>query len=428
MHARHAMRRLLSVLFALGASSWVQAQSEASFDPLAFAAQPAEAGAERLGLRLETWAQGVDGRDGSGSEMLWRGVLDFRREWRVSEAVRMGLSDRIEAVTAPGDEADRQRNALRELYLNWQATPHTYLDAGRINLRQGVAMGYNPTDYLRENAVVMRSSQNPAALRENRLGAVMLRTQTVHDLGSAQLAVLPQLSDADSFDEDFWALGLERTNRHRAALLRIAPRTGERLVMDFTGFARAGDAPQLGSNLSFTATDALVLQLEWSGGQRAALPAPGAVSGASGWFNRLAAGGTWTTPAGLVLTLEHHYAGDALSEADWQAWRGAQGSEARALGVLRQDVSERQDLLVRRYWFARAAWDRAFDLATLDLSAFARRNAYDHSTMLQLDATWHVNDRLDVSAMLNRMIGNDSSEFGASPVRSAVAVYLRWFM
>ncbi|MDQ8020718.1 MAG: hypothetical protein REI94_02690 [Moraxellaceae bacterium] len=404
-----------------------------ALDPLALQIQPAEADA-RIGLRMEAWAQGVDLRDGAsnGDDMLGRAVLDFRREWRINEALRFGFSDRMEAVEGNADAADRQRNALRELYLNWQATPSWYVDAGRINLRQGVALGYNPTDWLRENAVVMRSSQNPAALRENRLGAVMLRAQAVDTRGSAQLALIPQLSDEDTsgsrFDDQFWSLGLERTNRHRAALFRVSPRTGERVVADFTAFTRAGDAPQLGSNLSYTASDSLILQMEWSGGRRAALPAAGETNSATDWFNRIAIGGAWTSPVGLVLTLEHHYAGDALSETEWNAWRGVQGSGARALGEMRRGVTERQDLLVRHYWFGRAAWDRAFGVEQLDLSAFVRRNAWDHSSMMQLEGTWHVSDRLDVSAMVNRMIGNDSSEFGSSPVRSALAVYLRWFM
>lgn len=433
LRLRHAL-----LLAAWGLSSHAAAQTAPpadapAFDPLALQVQPAEADT-RIGLRMEAWAQGVDLRDGaSGSDdVLGRAVLDFRREWRIGESLRAGFSDRMEAVEGNGDAADRQRNALRELYLNWQATPSWYLDAGRINLRQGVALGYNPTDWLRENAVVMRSSQNPAALRENRLGAVMLRAQAVDARGSAQLALMPQLSDEDTsgsrFDDQFWSLGLERTNRHRAALLRISPRTGERVVGDLTAFARASDAPQLGSNLSYTASDSLILQMEWSGGRRAALPAAGQAQGEAGWFNRLAVGGSWTSPVGLVLTLEHHYAGDALSEADWNAWRGVQGSGARALGELRRGVTERQDLLVRHYWFGRAAWDRAFGVEPLELSAFVRRNAYDHSSMLQVEGTWHVSDRLDVSAMFNRMIGSDSSEFGASPVRSALAVYLRWFL
>ncbi|MFO6420499.1 hypothetical protein ACLBKS_09880 [Hylemonella sp. W303a] len=416
-------------LVALGA----EPDQDPDQDSLALGVE-ASAPDERLGLKLEAWAQGMDLRREAGqAERLGRAVLDFRREWPVGEGGRWVMSDRLEAVEYQGatDPMDgTRRNALRELYFSAQAAPAWYIDAGRINLRQGVGLGYNPSDYLRENAVVMRSSQNPAALRENRLGAVMVRAQWLYDEGSVQLALLPQLSDTDHFDDDTWALGLERTNRRRAALLRLSPRTGERLGVDLTAYARDEDSPQIGSNLSWTATDALLLQLEWSGGQRRPVPALNADTTAANerWFNRLAAGASWTTPWGPVLSLEQHYAGDALSESEWDAWRAATGRAAGRLGALRQDVQERQDLLTRRYAFARLGWDRAWGLANLDLSAFARRSASDGSVFWQAEAVWHVDERWDLGLLHTRSRGAADSEFGAAPARATVAVVLRCFL
>jgi hypothetical protein len=404
-------------------------------DPLALGVETAPPDADpdqRLGLKLEAWAQAMDLRRAQGeADRLGRAVLDVRREGQFGDGARWVLSNRLEAVEYSDGGADGlRRNALREAYLSVQATPAWYVDAGRINLRQGVGLGYNPSDYLRENAVVMRSSQNPAALRENRLGAVMLRAQWLDELGSAQLALLPQLSDKDHFDDGTWALGLERTNRHDAALLRLSPRTGERWALDFTSYAREGDAPQIGSNLSWTATDALLLQLEWSGGQRAPVPTLNAstASGDERWFNRVAAGASWTTPLGLVLSLEQHYAGDALTEAEWDDWRAATGPAAGQLGALRQDLQERQDLLTRRYGFARLAWDRAFGLASLDLNAFVRRNTADGSAFWQAEVVWHADERWDLGLQHTRSTGAGDSEFGAAPTRAALGLYLRCFL
>ncbi|WP_131277956.1 hypothetical protein [Hylemonella gracilis] len=407
-----------------------------SLDPLALGVETSSPNADpdqRLGLKLEAWAQAMDRRETQGeADQLGRAVLDFRREGPIGGGGRWVLSDRLEAVeyTDGGKDADGvRRNALREVYISVQASPSWFVDAGRINLRQGVGLGYNPSDYLRENAVVMRSSQNPAALRENRLGAVMLRAQWLDDLGSAQLALLPQLSDADRFDDDTWAVGLERTNRHGAALLRLSPRTGERLALDLTGFAREGDAPQIGSNLSWTATDALLLQLEWSGGRRTPVPTVDAARPRDPrWFNRVAAGASWTTPPGLVLSVEQHYAGDALTGADWQDWRAATGPAAGRQGALRQDLQERQDLLTRRYGFARLGWDRALGLASLDLSAFVRRNTADGSAFWQAEAVWHAGELWDLGLQHTRSTGAGNSEFGAAPVRATSALYLRCFL
>lgn len=154
----------------------------------------------------------------------------------------------------------------------------------------------------------------------------------------------------------------------------------------------------------------------------------GATAGDERWFNRLAAGASWTTPLGLVLSVEQHHAGDALSEADWRDWRGATGSAAGRLGALRQDLQERQDLLTRRYGFARLAWDRAFGLASLDLSAFVRRNAADGSAFWQAEAVWHAGELWDLGLQHTRSTGAGDSEFGAAPVRATLALYLRCFL
>ena len=57
------------------------------------------------------------------------------------------------------------------------ARPDTLIDLGRINVRNGVALGYNPTDYFRAGAVRAAVSVSPASLKENRQGSVMLRGQ-----------------------------------------------------------------------------------------------------------------------------------------------------------------------------------------------------------------------------------------------------------
>ncbi len=69
-------------------------------------------------------------------------------------------------------------NDFREGYLSWEALDRTYLDAGRINLKSGVAVGFNPTDFFKTRAVVEPLSVDPTVLREDRLGTVMVSANT----------------------------------------------------------------------------------------------------------------------------------------------------------------------------------------------------------------------------------------------------------
>ncbi|MFX5922309.1 hypothetical protein ABTE55_19205, partial [Acinetobacter baumannii] len=78
-------------------------------------------------------------------------------------------------------------NDLREAYVSWRGTGETFADAGRINLKSGVALGFNPTDYFRTNAVDIYVSNDPTVLRDNRLGTLMARAQVVREIGAVTL-------------------------------------------------------------------------------------------------------------------------------------------------------------------------------------------------------------------------------------------------
>jgi len=78
--------------------------------------------------------------------------LQFDHAW--SPQWRAVLSDRLDASWPAQGSGDHGVNTLKEAYAGWRdASSYTMLDLGRINVRNGVAMGYNPTDFLRAGAV-----------------------------------------------------------------------------------------------------------------------------------------------------------------------------------------------------------------------------------------------------------------------------------
>ncbi|KMQ80099.1 hypothetical protein BPMI_00798 [Candidatus Burkholderia pumila] len=78
--------------------------------------------------------------------------------------------------------------------MSWQASPSALVDAGRINLCEGVASGFNPTNFFKADAIRSIVSIDPANLRDNRLGSVMLRSQVLWDDGSLSALVSPRLA------------------------------------------------------------------------------------------------------------------------------------------------------------------------------------------------------------------------------------------
>jgi hypothetical protein len=71
-------------------------------------------------------------------------------------------------------------------------------DVGRINLRYGAAFGYNATDYFKANATRVIVSIDPASLRENRQGTVVLQGQGLWSDTSVSAAFSPKLADKPS--------------------------------------------------------------------------------------------------------------------------------------------------------------------------------------------------------------------------------------
>jgi len=158
------------------------------------------------------------------------------------------------------------------------------------------------------------------------------------------------------------------------------------------------------------------------------------------WANRWVAGASWTTPWEVQLTVERWHAGDAPDAADWRAIRaalpgggtgnGAAGASATAASYAnwRGQLAERGDPVVRENWFLRAAWDRALGRADLDLSAFARINAYDRSRFWQAEAAWHATPHETLRLVASGTAGAAGTEFGASATRAALFGYVQiWF-
>jgi len=417
-------RRLSACVLAVFASQGALAQAPPDLDPAQFqVAEQEGAAATALGIKasigLDAWdrRRAVDGVADAGL----RSVLDLRREWHLGSGWSATFSGRLEGT---GDgHTSTVHKALREAYVAKRMGDSLFVDVGRINLRSGVASGFNPTDWLREAAALPQTTQNPVSLRENRLGTVMLRLQAIENWGAVQLAVVPHLAhQEDGASPD--GLAWERTNDDKALHVRVAPQLNDALSLDLLAYARENRHPQWGLNLTSVLHSALIAHAELATGLREGLAAPGVVP-STHMHQRVAAGFNWTTPQGAVLTVERHSATDALNPQDWEAWRLATDRPTlRGLAQLRTQRSDLQEPLVRDAWFFRAAVTGLSERANVDLGAFVRLNAHDHSALWQVDGAWHVRPRVSVYASLGGFAGTSLSEFGANPTRTLMSVRL----
>lgn len=360
-------------------------------------------------------------RDGGAPDHTQRLSLDARYDKTFAPNWRATFADRLD-VRWYGRLSDQNSvNTLKEAYLSWQPRPERIGDMGRINTHYGVASGYNPTDYFRTGAVRSIVSLDPASLRENRLGSMMLRGQTLWSGGSLTALYSPKLADhpADSaFSPDLGA-----TNNQNRWLVVASQRLSEEFNPEWLIFGQDHASAQFGVNLTALLNDATVAYLEWSGGRSPSLLSQALNSPDNTSFrNRLSTGLTYTAPSKFSLTLEYEYNGAGLDRTDWSTLR--QGSPSADMQYL-EFAQARQDLPTKQNGFAYALWQDAM-IIHLDLSAMQRFDAVDHSRLSWLEARYHWS-HVDLALQWQLNSGSTGTTYGASPQREIWQALVTYF-
>jgi hypothetical protein len=384
-----------------------------------------------------------------------RASVDAKLGWDLRPDMRLNYSGRMNFIVDDGGPFlthDNFRHDLREGFVSWNVQPQRYADAGRINLRSGVASGFNPTDFFKTRAVVDRTSNDPAVLRENRLGTVMLRGQGIGAQGAASVAYAPELADARPiFDpsRSIFDPQLDRTNARNRFLLK-----GNRdLGSDFSPellLYHEGSRTRFGANIANNIGGDATVYAEWAGGRRATLAEeafrfgqmtgtlpPNAVPLLPGdrgikFQNDLAVGASYTTASKQNFALEYDYHQAGFSRADWRNWFdiGQAGAASPAvtgqLWYLRSYALDQQEPLTRHSLFARAAWNDAF-VPDLQLAALARIDAYDRSSFVQVTSSYFYSNRVTLMAIASANVGPARSEYGNSLQPYSLVLKAQWY-
>jgi hypothetical protein len=237
--------------------------------------------------------RGAEGRVG-----MTRGALDVRADWALTPGLRAVFSDRLDLVDSDGVPPGENINTLREAYLSFSLGQDLLLDFGRANIRNGAAVGFNPSDWFKTNALRSIVNPDPAVLRENRQGTVVAQVQRLWSAASLTAAYSPRL--ARSADSATFALNAGATNPANRWLLAGSYKLGEQFSPQLLMHGGDDTPAQIGVNLSTLIGDAAVAFGEFSAGkgvslvsQALAVPAPEAHQ------QRAALGLTYTTSFNL---------------------------------------------------------------------------------------------------------------------------------
>lgn len=346
-----------------------------------------------------------------GHDQLRRVSADFVYSTRLDAQWRFVLSDRVDAIDP--HRGASTINSLRELYAGWQDGGATWVvDIGRINLRQGPALGFNPTDFFRDGSVRVSTTVNPLLVREYRMGSVMARVQRLWSDGSFSIATSPKLANGPTdrgFGVDFGS-----TNNRDRALLSLSTQWSSNASSQLHVYKERDGSTQVGASGSGLLGGATVAYFETTWGRELALldRTLGARSKKSA--GRVASGVTFTTESKLSITGEVEYNGVALSQSQWNAVAASQPARLIAYSA---EAERRQDIGARRAVLVYAK--QADVIRNLDATALVRLNTQDHSSLTWLELRYRL-EGFDVAAQWLRYRGAPLTEFGLSPYKTSI--------
>lgn len=383
--------------------------------------------------------------------------LDIRKAWSLDERLNFTLSDRLNFraqndISLPNHE--NVINDFREGFLSWQPIDRIYLDLGRINLRSGAALGFNPTDFFKPRTGVEPLSADPSVLREDRLGTLMFETQYIGEGRTFTVALAPALVRPSPIYTNTNLLSfnpsIARTNDHYRLLVKGSLNVSKDFSPEVL-FYHEGNQTKFGANLTRSLGQRIIAYGEWAGGERTSvidealrygrqtgtlpLRAPSVIPESPNvrFQNDLSVGASYTTSTHVTLNLEYHLHHAGFSRRDWSNWfnigqgQPSSSSIAKELWYIREYALDQQEPLARHSMFLRADWTDAF-IRNLELSGFINTDIYDGSSLLQASADYYLSSAWTIGAQVNANLGSKRSDFGSLPQPVGVLLKLaRYF-
>ncbi len=416
-------RAALGMLTGLFLSCNVLAQQDADLDALKLADQmtlPSES--------PSNWRVFTEGALGAAQQ---RATGSFQPEQRLSFDVqydnslshdwRFMFADRMDVDNPAEPPYNHTINTIKETYLSWQADSDLMIDVGRINDRHGVASGYNPTDFLKTDAVRSEVSVDPASLKENRQGSVMVRVQSLSESSSTTLLYSPRITNQSnsvnmndsSFSPDFGA-----TNNQNRWILSYSNKVTHEFNPQVLVYQSDQLPVQLGLNMTSLLGDSTVIYGEWSGGHSPSLLVQAQrqlglpYDDDTTFHQRLATGLTYTTTNKIALTAEFDYNGNGLTQLQTATIERHVHAFTGLYGLYSAWLSGAQEPSDKESAFFYLSWQDAL-INHLDLSAMQRWNINDGSRLAWMEARYHLTHS-EFALQWQRYSGSEFSEFGAT--------------
>lgn len=323
---------------------------------------------------------------------------------------------------------------IKEAYLSWQQSPTLFFDVGRVNIKSGVATGFNPTDYFKVGSLLDRNTEDISQLRDARLGSLVMRGQKLWDGGSLTLVASPKISNKTNH----WTTGKEivgfnfhKSNDRSRIMLKLNQLITENFTPEIIYYNESGKH-NLGINISQSVNDQWIAYSEWNIGKRRNLIDEAlrdqrkshqllpsiidqfANDSGEEYLQQLAIGASFTSGLNITTKLEYQYNQAGLSHAEASKWFDAM-QNPDAIGQLmsiRGLAQNRNEPLGQHSLFLRSNGSDIM-VDKLDFTGLLITDLNDHSHLIQIEAEYELNSKSSISLKLAKFRGDKESIYGS---------------
>lgn len=359
-----------------------------------------------------------------GSDPSGNAALDANLSKKIGNGLRVAVNGRLDLDLSPGAGISHSNLGLtlREVLFSGNMEGWS-VDLGRMLVRDGVALGFNPTDFFRTGSLLVRRTEDLARLRESRLGVVGARLAHQSALGQLSFLAAPGLTSptVPAWYSPRWGATNDNENQY---YFKYTPPTWNGLYTNLVLHRIAGGTTSVGLNASNNIGQSIVSYLEFAATRETSITDVALANTTNGKRRlKLAWGGSYTTETGQTFTAEYNFNGGGMRRAEWDGvWQGLAGAD---LGAALGEAGRRLDPATRHSLLVLVAWER-FSTRDDDLSCLLKGSLVDRSGIGFCE--WVLRKpHSEFAISASRYFGSERSESGSGGKFWVIGAKARFF-
>ncbi len=329
---------------------------------------------------------------------------------------------------------------LKELYYKGAISEKNIFEIGRINIADGFARGYNPTDYFKGGSSFI-NSKDPKEIKDNRLGSIMFKNTIFLDSFTVKAIYSPKISvDKDSTlsSKKHYGLNLDKTNYHDRYTLAL-DYNGFKDISSLVVLHKNEDDLNFGFNLSY-------IDNNWI------FYTENSYKNSKDDFSKVVKklnlhptiqnhfkkdkeniyqnviGFKHTSDNNIVTTLEYIHNSMGLNKKGWNDWFSLSSqnkSLETQLKAISGTINKNENIMSKESIFLHLYNMDMF--VNTDGSLLIKLNPYDKSFLSQIGLEYSYNDNIQINSYLKNYSGKTKSEYGSLDNNSELLLELKYF-